>query len=197
MQEENQRRNATEDDPLDRLLDQALRQYAAVQPREGLEHRVLSRLRSEDARRASPSWWQWGITAAGLAALPVIIAIALRPSSRPAHTVAIQPAISAPQVNNQSALHSSGKSEQSAAIKQPRRALNRAAVAQVAEPPKLDQFPSPQPLTQQEKMLAAYVNQHYQEAALIARAREEQVELDRAQNEAGQSSNGGSGIENQ
>jgi len=39
--------------------------------------------------------------------------------------------------------------------------------------PKLDQFPSPRPLSEQELALARYVNEFPQEAMLIARAQEE------------------------
>ena len=44
-------------------------------------------------------------------------------------------------------------------------------MAVVASAPKLDEFPSPQPLSEQEKMLAEYVAEHHQQAALVARAR--------------------------
>jgi hypothetical protein len=39
--------------------------------------------------------------------------------------------------------------------------------------PKLDQFPSPQPLTEQERILASYVALDPEHAALIAEARTE------------------------
>jgi hypothetical protein len=39
--------------------------------------------------------------------------------------------------------------------------------------PKLDVFPSPRPLSEQERILESYVNQFRQEAVLIARARSE------------------------
>jgi hypothetical protein len=41
-------------------------------------------------------------------------------------------------------------------------------------------FPSPEPLSEQEKMLAAYVAQHYQQAVLIARARMAELKEDLA-----------------
>lgn len=47
----------------------------------------------------------------------------------------------------------------------------------VATGPKLDQFPSPQPLTEQELALARYVREFPQEADLIATA---QVENEKA-----------------
>ena len=52
--------------------------------------------------------------------------------------------------------------------------------------PKLDVFPLPQPLSEQEKMLVAYVAQHSQQAALIARARTEELKEDLAMETAEQ-----------
>jgi hypothetical protein len=49
----------------------------------------------------------------------------------------------------------------------------------VAAVPKLDQFPSPRPLSEQEQILATYVAQFHDEAVLIARARKEAMERDR------------------
>ena len=45
-------------------------------------------------------------------------------------------------------------------------------------PPKLDQFPSPQPLSEQEKLLQSYVAKYPEQAVLIARARTEALRQD-------------------
>jgi len=47
--------------------------------------------------------------------------------------------------------------------------------------PKLDQFPSPQPLTEQEKILASYVARFHAQAVLIARVANEEIQQDRAE----------------
>jgi hypothetical protein len=44
--------------------------------------------------------------------------------------------------------------------------------------PKLDQFPSPQPLSEQEKILASYVQEYPENAVLLARARTEALRKD-------------------
>jgi hypothetical protein len=44
--------------------------------------------------------------------------------------------------------------------------------------PKLDQFPSPQPLSEQEKILAAYVAKYPEDALLLAQARAEALRRD-------------------
>jgi hypothetical protein len=48
----------------------------------------------------------------------------------------------------------------------------------IAASPKLDQFPSPQPLSKQEKILANYVTEYPEHAALIAEARMEMLRRD-------------------
>jgi ribosome-binding protein aMBF1 (putative translation factor) len=71
-------------------------------------------------------------------------------------------------------LHGGAGAEQKAAIRRPKRRLHAATRTDAAKAvSKLDQFPSPQPLTKEERMLAEYVGQHYHEAVLIARAQEE------------------------
>jgi hypothetical protein len=45
----------------------------------------------------------------------------------------------------------------------------------VASAPKLDQFPSPQPLNEQENILVSYVAKFQDHAALVARARMESL----------------------
>ena len=58
-------------DALDRLLDGALAQYSQVEPRAGLEERVLANLRSQPAHRP---WWMWVAIPAAVAAV-VLVAI--------------------------------------------------------------------------------------------------------------------------
>jgi hypothetical protein len=48
----------------------------------------------------------------------------------------------------------------------------------VSAGPKLQQFPSPQPLSDQEKILANYVSEYPEHAALIAQARMEMSRRD-------------------
>jgi hypothetical protein len=61
----------------------------------------------------------------------------------------------------------------------------------VAAKPKLDVFPSPLPLSEQEKILAIYVAQYPQHAALVAEARMDalrQQEEERRRTVSGQDS---------
>ncbi len=66
-------------------------------------------------------------------------------------------------------------------VKKPRTNIPRATPAVVASGPKLDQFPSPRPLSEQEKILASYVTKYPKHAALIAQARAEALRQDLAE----------------
>ena len=48
----------------------------------------------------------------------------------------------------------------------------------IARAPKLEQFPSPQPLSEQEKLLQNYVAENPEQAVLLARARTEALRQD-------------------
>jgi hypothetical protein len=61
--------------------------------------------------------------------------------------------------------------------------------AAVAVQPKLDQFPSPRPLSEQEQILANYVAEYPETAALIAQLRTEEREKEREE-EAGANATG-------
>jgi hypothetical protein len=52
------------------------------------------------------------------------------------------------------------------------------ATAVASANPKLDQFPSPQPLSEQEKLLENYVAKYPERAVLLARARFEALQRD-------------------
>jgi len=178
MQQQNDKENSPGDE-VDRLLDAALKQYAAVQPREGLEGRILARMRSETAERASHAWWRWLRAAAAVGALAVAIAMTLRPHARPQPMVAQHPSVTLP----------AGKL---AASSQPRKTVQRPtrrvhAVAEIQVPkalPKLDQFPSPQPLSEEEKLLASYVAVYPKQAALLAKLRTEELERERIEQQS-------------
>ena len=161
-----------EGDALDHALDAALAKYSAVEPRSGLEQRILATLRSQQDRAPARSWWQW--SAAGVVSLVMIFAVLVWRSNKPQKTVARQP--SAPI----EAVHSS--SVQIATSDRPN-ASRRSAVREtkarhhdvhrpvvVADAPKLDQFPSPRPLSEQEKLALEYVERFPEEASLMAQA---------------------------
>ena len=50
--------------------------------------------------------------------------------------------------------------------------------ATAAAHPRLDQFPSPQPMSEQEKLLTSYIARFRDQAVLVARARTEELRRD-------------------
>ena len=160
-------------DELDRILDAALAKYTAVEPRTGLEERVLATLRAEQARVPDRAWWRWSVLAA-VAAMVIVVAILGWRSGGPSH----------PVVANHPSSAREGQAEPTPQIvlnpTPVRKAKARRSHPLVVSrsqpklrPPKLEQFPSPQPLSDQEKLLLAYVAEDPERAVLIARARNE------------------------
>jgi hypothetical protein len=164
-------------DELDRVLDAALAKYAAAQPRQGLEERVLANLRAERTRVPYRAWWLWSVIALTAAIVIVAITFTWRSGGRPHPLVADRLPIRTsveqpgPRVAAKTGANNVHPQASSPAIRQ---ATHRAR-HKVVEPgnPKLDQFPSRQQLSEQELALARYVREFPQEATLIARAQEE------------------------
>jgi len=157
---------------LDRVLDTALAKYLTVEPRPGLEDRVLANLRAERTRIPAHAWWRWSV-AAVLAVVIVAVALALRFGRS-----------SLPVVADHSTAQMQGTQETSNGERsgvrsaEPGPARNKTGQhshppVEIPIPPKRDQFPSPQPLSEQEIALARYAHQFPQEATLLARAQVE------------------------
>ena len=156
---------------LDHLLDSALQQYGNVQPRTGLEGRILAGLsvRGRSARRRP---WRLSFASAlalGLIAIVIWVSGHGRVSNNEVH----------PPLLSGNSHQQSQKFDASRTMPQtqkrptpdvhpllPRRAA-RAVTA--SAPPRLEQFPSPRPPTEQERLLKAYATESPNEALEIAR----------------------------
>jgi hypothetical protein len=170
-------------------LESALGQYAKAEPRAGLETRILANLQAERRRLAERKRWWWASAGTMAAAAAIAFAVWLGHSSN-THT---------PNETKTMATHDVGR--ETGSIVSPvvhpltHRATKdgvvtglcpvqarRGAIHQSATP-RLDQFPAPTPLSDQEKLLARYVEQFPQRAAQIARAQtdlRQQTELEMA-----------------
>src|SRR5579864_1386344 len=158
-----------ERDDLDRALDGALTKYASVEPREGLEERSLGNLRTASTRDARCVWWNWGFAAVLAAAFLIVAAVVWQwnKSSQPPIVVRRPPinaAPIAPRIANRDISPAPQK-------KQHRTIRPRLQPEIASAGPKLDVFPSPLPLSEQEKILASYVTVYPEHAALVAEAR--------------------------
>ncbi len=169
--------NPTEGD-LDRILDAALAKYAAAEPRGGLEQRILANLRSVEVPLPKRAWWPWGFSVATLAIVVAIITPVwkARNSSHPLVT-------NRPNITNPAAAAIPPQIARIAPSKKEHGRRHTAAVRRtepvLAAAPKLDQFPSPQPLTEQERILAGYVAQFHDQAVLVASIADQQIRKDR------------------
>lgn len=158
---------------VDQWLESALGHYGKAEPRPGLENRVLANLQGERNRMATQRRWWWAMaTAVAAAAILAVIwvgqtGIGKNRAKMAAPATATQlaqdgawgratPPQQVPHATRQAAGHRLGA-----------RAIRDLASL---KPPKLEQFPSPAPLNDQEKMLARYVAEFPQRAALVARA---------------------------
>jgi len=214
MTDDSNKFDLTKGEPLEDQIDAALAKYSAVEPRAGLEERILAHLRAQQRSSTSMTWWPW----AGVAAAAILIATLLlwkleRP--RDQRMVRHQPILqqgAQPQVALHPALPRSEQPAVGASARRSRRHMARETpvgssepnvtrrrepvrlvATRVAQPgkvvaanPKLDQFPSPQPLSAEEIALAQYVRNFPKEAQLVAQAQEEfEIEIEKEMNDAG------------
>lgn len=167
---------------VDRWLDAALSQYGKAEPRAGLEGRVLASLQTKRSRVASKRRWWWGAGAlAAMAAIAVAVWLGQGDRARTpagASTAAIR--------------HDDGARDRPTTHPVPRSPERRVARKAWRNPPtqrtvhtpeladvaKLERFPAPTPLSDQEKLLARYVREFPHRAALIARAQTERRKSD-------------------
>jgi len=165
---------------VDAWLEAALHHYGKVEPRAGLEGRVLVSLQVERTRTTAPSRWWW---AAGLATALAVIAATVwvwqgGREARRIHTAGTTNA-------RQHEVANTRPPETYSAKKVTQRSKHRPIHnVVVATTPKMEQFPSPQPLSEQEKLLMSYVAGDPEKAALVAQARAETLARDREEEAA-------------
>jgi hypothetical protein len=170
-------------DDLERELDAALVKYATVQPRAGLEQRVLANLRAQGEREVRRAWW---LPATAMMMAVVIAAILLGWREHYRRSVA------AVHVATKHVEDPVESREESAVVNVPREsAVARHTTkrelqgnqAQSRALPKLGRFPAPEPLSEQEKLLVRFVEDDPREAALVAQTTaEEELERDQLTN---------------
>ena len=183
-------------DHFDRVLDAALAKYAAVEPRAGLEERVLATLHAERNRAPDRAWRRWGLALAAMAVILAAATLAFRTRKPPPSVIAKTPSTTASPTKPPAQLANREETVVPHAHSPRRKVIRHWAQQEgvLAAVPKLDQFPSPRPLSEQERMLASYVANDPQRAALIAEARMEALRKDQEEKlrEAAQDSNGDS-----
>jgi len=167
-------------DSLDSRIEAALKEYGAAEPRFGLEERILANLRTESARSVGWNWRNWtAIAALAIAMVLVVIVLTWNLGKPTAATVAHHLSTALPKVAGTQVPSNSKSSNEIPTSPVRKKRFGSAAhrgETEHAAAPKLDVFPSPLPLSEQEKMLASYVAKYPKEAALVAEARTEALQ---------------------
>ncbi|MBZ5645687.1 MAG: hypothetical protein LAN37_00520 [Acidobacteriia bacterium] len=133
-------------DEFDRLIDEGLRRYAGAEPPLGLEIRVIAALQAKQRQRR---WWTqpWLVAVPTAAVLAMVIGLSLANRTKPQppapQRASTTPVIPAPQPEPQVVAHAPE-----------RQATRRTAVQVSARAPNLEKFPAPEPVSQQETLLA-------------------------------------------
>jgi len=167
------------DESLNNALDAALTQYAAVEPRAGLEERILASLEAGRKRAPVVRWWGWA--AAAFVAITLVWRSGPRPGAIARHTppVTQNPGYSGTKTAQNGGGEPLRSSHPASGRKSTTHSLTQSP-AIAAAVPRLDQFPSTRPLSEQEKILASYVVNYPQHAALLAQAHAEDLRQDLA-----------------
>jgi hypothetical protein len=181
--EDDSKQHDRDRDPLDCEIDAALGKLAAIEPRSGIEQRILANLRAEQKQASLRPWWRWPALSAISVAVIVAALLLASKFAQPAPNLAAHhvPTVTLPTAGKTTSRAGNLDGATLAATtfrKRPRAAHHREN--ENASAPKLDVFPSPQPLSEQERILLAYVAQHRQQAVLIARARMAELKEDLA-----------------
>lgn len=157
---------------VEQWLDDSLAQYGKTEPRPGLEMRVMASLHAEKTRIAAGRRWWWGagLVAATSAALVTATLWFGQASRAPRST---ETSIAARHESSGVSLEPVPQVAKHEVKEGQHRPIHRATRAQPAVAPKLEQFPAPAPLNEQERLLARYVEEFPQKAALVARVQTE------------------------
>jgi len=180
---------------LDSMLNSALAKYAAVEPRMGLEERVLANLRAEHV--TDRVWRRWGLAVAATAVVIVVVAVALKSGKPSQPLVKNSPSVTTPGPQSPGTkkpeTQVANRNENTAPSRREpvRHDVTRQPEAVAVAYPKLDQFPSPQPPSEQEEFLARYIAQDPQRAALVAEARMELLRKDQEEEQREMLNDGG------
>ena len=139
---------------VEELLEASLKRYRSEEPRAGLENRILANVRASD-RALQPHRWVWAWTLAASAAVLIVAVVVLRFTSRPAsRTATTLPALQTIAPKTETPKVVAVAPSVARVPGRPVRAL-RSPAPEFRRP---EQFPTPSPLTEQEKLLLKYVN---------------------------------------
>ncbi len=148
------------DKRVDEMLDSLLANYSSTEPRPGLETRILANLRDAEENKSPAGWWNFKWLWAGMVTAAIIVA-ALLISGRhrvepPTHVIVkTSPAVPQPEIQPQAPV----ARQETARIHRRKPstvpAAQRNATLALSKRPAV--FPTPTPLSEQEKLLLSYL----------------------------------------
>jgi len=145
---------------IDDMVDSLLANYSSAEPRPGLETRILANLREAEEKKTSQGWWNFKWLWAGAVAAAIIVAVVLiggrQRVAPPTHVmVKTSPAVPQPEIQPHAPI-----ARQETARVHRRKSLtvptvHRNGTLALNERPAV--FPTPTPLSEQEKLLLSYL----------------------------------------
>jgi hypothetical protein len=169
------------DKQMDEILDSLLAQYSDVKPRPGLEQRILANLSDAARNETMLSWWsvKWLWAGAAVAAGIMVAAMLIAGRSHvavPTPTIVQTQQPAAPQPEVQRSLSTTAStippSQRKTTIQ---RRFRNAALASHQWPAI---FPTPTPLSEQERLMFTYLANTPQEVVVAQMQRNDQKEAD-------------------
>lgn len=177
------------DKQMDEMLDALLAAYSSAEPRPGLETRILAGLRDASGREASPTSWnfRWLWAGAAVAAVVLVfVALVFRTVEKP-HPLktathdrdaqqrdqASKPALAssfAPAATRRATV------QRSAGKREGQNANRQDAEAAIASRPAI--FPTPVPLSEQERLMFTYLANTPREVVVAQMQRDDQKEAE-------------------
>jgi hypothetical protein len=146
------------DKRMDEMLDSLLANYSSEEPRQGLETRILANLRESASSEASHRWWNFKWLWAGVVMAAIIVAAMLtgkRQHVMPPTNVLVRTTQPVPQPEIQP--HTPIARQETARLPRHKRsmpALPQNATLAPSQRPAV--FPTPTPLSEQERQLLSY-----------------------------------------
>ena len=166
---------------IDEILDSLLKQYSHVEPRPGLEQRILANLSDATRSETNLPWWNFKWLWAGGAVAAVIIFAAVLIAGR-SHVAAPTPTVvqtqhpAPPQPEVQRTLPATTANVGRFHQKTPVAAHSQNAALALSQWPAI--FPTPTPLSEQERLMFAYLANTPQEVVVAQMQRDDQKEAD-------------------
>jgi hypothetical protein len=166
---------------MDEILDSLLAQYSDVEPRPGLEQRILANLSGTARNETMLSWWnvKWLWAGAAVAAVIIFAAVLIaghRNAAVPTPTVVQTQRPASPQPEVQRSLPTTASTIPPSQRKTPVQRRPRNASLASSHWPAI--FPTPTPLSEQERLLFTYLANTPQEVVVAQMQRDDQKEAD-------------------